>query len=59
MDGELPKDGADDVGIEDVGLRAFFGETFDGLEAMLAEPFLVMETRYIPLLEIWKGSRHS
>lgn len=32
VDGELAEDGADDVGVEDVGLRAFFGEAFDGLE---------------------------
>ena len=31
VDGELAKDGADDVGVEDVGLRAFFGEALDGL----------------------------
>ena len=32
MYGELAEDGADDVGIEDVGLRAFFGEAFDRLD---------------------------
>lgn len=31
VDGELAEDGADDVGVEDVGLGTFFGETFDGL----------------------------
>ena len=31
MDGELAEDGADDVGVEDVGLGSFFGEAFDGL----------------------------
>jgi len=32
VDCELAEDGTDDVGVEDVGLRAFFGECFDGLE---------------------------
>ena len=32
VDGELAEDGADDVGVEDSWLGAFFGETFDGLE---------------------------
>lgn len=31
MDGELAEDGADYVGVEDVGLGALFGEAFDGL----------------------------
>ncbi len=31
MDGELAEDGADDVRVEDVGLRPLFGETFNGL----------------------------
>lgn len=37
MDGELAEDGADNVGVEDVGLGAFFGETFDGLGNALAD----------------------
>lgn len=37
MDGELAKDGADNVGIEDVGLGAFFGEAFDRLGNALAD----------------------
>jgi hypothetical protein len=32
VDGELAEDRANDVGVEDVGLRALFGEAFDGLE---------------------------
>jgi len=32
VDCELAEDGTDDVRVEDVGLRAFFGECFDGLE---------------------------
>ena len=59
MDGELAEDGADDVGVEDVGLRSFFGEAFDGLAAALANPSLVSEARFIPLLAIWRGSKHS
>lgn len=31
VNGELAQDGADDVRIEDVGLGAFFGESFDRL----------------------------
>ena len=31
VDGELGEYGADDVGVKNVGLRAFFGEAFDGL----------------------------
>lgn len=31
MDGELTEDGADDIDVEDIGLRAFFGEAFDRL----------------------------
>ena len=31
VDGELAEDRADYVRVEDVGLRPFFGETFDGL----------------------------
>ena len=31
MDEELEEDGADDVGVEDVGLRTLFAETFNGL----------------------------
>lgn len=41
MDGELAKDGADNVGIEDVGLGAFFGEAFDRLGNALADHSLV------------------
>lgn len=41
VDGKLAQDGADDVRIEDVGLRAFFGETFDGLGDALVDPSLV------------------
>lgn len=35
MNGELAEDGADNVRVEDVGLRAFFGETFDRLETKM------------------------
>ena len=31
VDGELAENGANDVRVEDIGLRPFFGETFDGL----------------------------
>ena len=31
VDGELAENGANDVGVEDVGLGTFFGETLDGL----------------------------
>ena len=31
VDGELAENGANDVRVEDIGLRSFFGETFDGL----------------------------
>ena len=31
VDGELAKNGADNVRVEDIGLWSFFGETFDGL----------------------------
>lgn len=31
MDGELTKYRADDIGVEDVGLWALFGEAFNGL----------------------------
>lgn len=31
MNGELPEDGADDIDVEDIGLRAFFGKAFDRL----------------------------
>ena len=39
MDGKLPENGADDVGIEDVGLWTFFREAFDGLGDALADVF--------------------
>ena len=32
MDGKLAEDGADDVGVEDVGLGPLFRETFNGLD---------------------------
>lgn len=32
MDGKLTEDGADDIDVEDVGLGAFFGESFNRLE---------------------------
>ena len=31
VDGELAENGANDVRVEDIGFRPFFGETFDGL----------------------------
>lgn len=31
MDGELTEYGANDIDVEDIGLRAFFGEAFDRL----------------------------
>lgn len=31
MDGKLAEDGADDVEVEDIVLRAFLGECFNGL----------------------------
>ena len=31
VDGELAENGANDVRVEDIRLRPFFGETFDGL----------------------------
>lgn len=34
MDSELAKDGADYVGIENVGLGAFFGKAFNGLDVL-------------------------
>lgn len=34
MNGELAQDRADNVRIEDVGLRTFFRETFDGLRRL-------------------------
>lgn len=36
VDGELAEDGADDVGVEDVGLWAFFGQPLYGLRKLLA-----------------------
>ena len=51
MDSKLPKDGADDVGIEDVGLWTFFREAFDRLENALADTLSVRERRVIPSLE--------
>ena len=41
MDSKLAEYGADDVRIEDVGLRAFFGEAFNGLRDALVGPFSV------------------
>ena len=39
MNSELAKDRTDDVGVEYVGLRPFFGETFDRLGNVLADHF--------------------
>ena len=36
MNGELAKYGTDNVGVEYVGLRPFFRESFNGLENVLA-----------------------
>ena len=35
MDGKLTQDGANDVGIEDVGLRPFLGQAFNRLRQLL------------------------
>jgi len=35
VDGKLAEDRTNDVGVEDVGLRAFFGKCFDGLRSLL------------------------
>lgn len=60
MDGELAKDGADDVRIEDVGLGAFFGEAFDGLGDTSVDPLRIgRERQFIPLLVRLRESRRS
>lgn len=43
VNGELTKDGADDVRVEDVGLGALFGELFDGLGDVSVGAVVVME----------------
>lgn len=59
VDGELAEDGADDVGVEDVGLGAFFGEAFDGLAIVSMGPCNMRGEFHVPLLGRWRGSRHS
>jgi hypothetical protein len=39
VDGELAKNGGDDVPVPDIVLRAFLGELFNGLEIMLVSGF--------------------
>jgi hypothetical protein len=40
VDGELAEDGADDVGVEDVGLGALFREALDGLDEKIGSVLL-------------------
>ena len=60
MDGELAKDGADNVRIEDVGLGTFFREAFDGLGDASVDPLRIgRERQFMPLLVRLTESRRS
>ena len=47
MDGKLAKDGADNVGIENVGLGPFLGQALDGLAELLAAPIFIRKRKKI------------
>jgi hypothetical protein len=59
VDGELAEDGADDVGVKDVVLRALFGQSFDGLVILLVHDIESLVRLNLPLRGRWIRSKRS
>lgn len=59
MNSKLTKNRADDVEVEDVGLWAFFGETFDGLDVVSYISEICIMHIDLPLPVISTRNKHS
>ncbi len=59
VDGELAEDGANDVGVKDVGLWSLFRQAFDGLRCRLVWAGPGDDRADVPLLLKLIGSRRS